>query len=106
VLIAGGSDKSLEFEQLARVIASQVRVLILLDGTATGKIMQAVERAGGKEKIAGTFDGLERAVERAAEIAREGEVVLLSPGCASFGMFANEFERGDKFKECISAMVQ
>jgi len=106
VLIAGGADKALEFEELARVIAQKVRVVILLDGTATEKIAQEIERAGGKEKIVGTFTDLQKAVERAAAIAQEGEVVLLSPGCASFGMFTNEFERGDEFKKCVSAMVQ
>lgn len=104
VLMAGGADKSLDFSEMARVIASNVQHLILLEGTATDKIARAVENAGAKEIIAGRFDDLPRAVERAKALARAGDVVLLSPGCASFGMFANEFERGEKFKQIVKAL--
>ncbi len=106
VLIAGGADKALEFEGMAHVIVDKVRVLILLDGTATEKIAQAVERAGGKDLIAGRFADLQRAVERAREIAQAGEVVLLSPGCASFGSFENEFQRGEEFKKIVAEIVR
>lgn len=105
VLIAGGSDKALEFGHMAHVIAQKVRAVILLEGTATEKLEQEIERAGGREMIVGQFDSLRRAVERAAEIAQTGEVVLLSPGCASFGMFENEFERGEKFKEFVRSIA-
>lgn len=104
VLIAGGADKSLDFSEMARIIASNVRHLILLEGTATDKIASAVENAGAKEIIAGRFDSLPRAVEHAKALARGGDVVVLSPGCASFGMFANEFERGEKFKQIVRAL--
>ncbi len=102
VLIAGGADKSLDFEEVARVIAAKVAHLVLLEGTATDKFASAVEAAGAKGIIAGRFDNLPAAVERARGVARSGDIVLLSPGCASFGMFANEFERGVKFKEIVS----
>lgn len=105
VLIAGGADKGLDFTEMARVAAIQVRHLILLDGSATAKITRAVQNAGGKEIIAGQFDDLPPAVERAKELARPGDVVLLSPGCASFGMFANEFERGERFKQIVRQFV-
>jgi UDP-N-acetylmuramoylalanine--D-glutamate ligase len=99
VLIAGGADKSLDFSEMARVIAEKVRAVVLLEGSATDKLASALP----KEIVAGRFDDLQPAVERAQEIARQGEIVLLSPGCASFGMFANEFERGTKFKEIVSS---
>jgi len=104
VLIAGGADKSLDFSEMAREIAAKVRYLILLEGSATDKLAGAVQAAGAKEIIAGRFDNLQTAVERARSIARAGEIVLLSPGCASFGMFANEFERGDQFKRIVSQL--
>lgn len=104
VLFAGGSDKQLDFDEMAQVIVKNVRQVILLQGAATEKIAQALVRAGSNDLIVGTYDNLPSAVERAREIAREGEVVLLSPGCASFGMFANEFERGDKFKALVSQL--
>lgn len=99
VLIAGGADKSLDFGEIARVIATKVRAVILLEGNATDKLASALP----KEIVAGRFDDLQCAVERAQEIARDGEIVLLSPGCASFGMFANEFERGDQFKAIVNS---
>lgn len=105
VLIAGGADKALDFTEMARAIATNVKHLILLEGTATDKIAGAVQAAGAKDSLAGRFDNLPRAVERAHQVARAGEVVLLSPGCASFGMFANEFERGEKFKEIVQELV-
>ena len=104
VLIAGGADKSLDFSEMARVIAKQVKYLVLLEGAATDKLAAAVEIAGGKEIIAGKFDNLSAAVERAKNVAQAGDVVLLSPGCASFGMFANEFERGEQFKSIVNQL--
>lgn len=104
VLIAGGADKALDFSEMARVIVSNVRHLILLEGSATDKIASAVENAGAKEITAGRFDDPQRAVERAKALARAGDVVLLSPGCASFGMFANEFDRGEKFKQSVKEL--
>ncbi len=105
VLLAGGSEKNLEFDEMAKVIAEHVRQVILLEGEATEKIAQALVRAGSKDLIAGTYNDLQSAVERAKQIAKEGQVVLLSPGCASFGMFANEFERGIKFKELVNQLT-
>ncbi|CAG0989048.1 UDP-N-acetylmuramoylalanine--D-glutamate ligase [Anaerolineae bacterium] len=104
ILITGGADKSLDFTEMARVIASKVKRVILLEGTATEKIARALHDAGADDRIAGRFDDLQHAVERAKEIAQSGDVVLLSPGCASFGMFANEFERGEKFKELVNSL--
>lgn len=103
ILIAGGADKSLDFSEMARVITAKVKRVILLEGTATEKIARAVRDAGADDRIAGRFDDLPRAVERAKEIAQSGDVVLLSPGCASFGMFANEFERGERFREIVNS---
>ncbi|MBM3127809.1 MAG: UDP-N-acetylmuramoyl-L-alanine--D-glutamate ligase [Chloroflexi bacterium] len=103
VLIAGGADKSLDFSELARVIAQKVRAVILLEGNATDKLEGEIRGAGGEGLLVGWFDNLQRAVERAREIARDGEIVLLSPGCASFGMFANEFERGDQFRKIVNS---
>jgi UDP-N-acetylmuramoylalanine--D-glutamate ligase len=48
------------------------------------------------------MDNMKAAVKKAAEIARTGDVVLLSPGCASFGMFKNYKERGELFKEAVN----
>ncbi len=105
VLIAGGADKALDFAEMARVISKRVRHLVLLEGTATDKLESAVRETGSAEILAGRFDELPAAIERARNLARPGDVVLLSPGCASFGMFANEFERGEAFRRLVAALT-
>jgi UDP-N-acetylmuramoylalanine--D-glutamate ligase len=105
VLIAGGADKSLDFSDLARVLVQRVRAIILLEGSATDKLARALEHAGGSALVVGRFDDFERAIKKSREIAHDGEIVLLSPACASFGMFANEFERGALFKEIVNRMT-
>jgi UDP-N-acetylmuramoylalanine--D-glutamate ligase len=102
VLIAGGSDKGLDYAELARMIASSVKHVVLLEGTATDKLAGAIEAAGGGAVITGRYDDFQRAVEQARQVAERGDLVLLSPGCASFGMFANEFERGEQFKRIVN----
>ncbi|MDE3091911.1 MAG: UDP-N-acetylmuramoyl-L-alanine--D-glutamate ligase, partial [Chloroflexota bacterium] len=105
VLIAGGADKLLDFGEMARVIAAKVRRVILLEGSATDKLASAIQAASAKDIVIGRFGDLQTAVTRAQGEARRGEVVLLSPGCASFGMFSNEFERGEQFKRIVSQLV-
>jgi UDP-N-acetylmuramoylalanine--D-glutamate ligase len=100
VLIAGGADKNLDFGELGAAIAQRVKALVLLEGTATDKLAATV-RAAKADLIAGRFNDLRAAVRAAQDIARPGDTVLLSPGCASFGMFANEFERGERFKAIV-----
>ncbi|MCL4395580.1 MAG: UDP-N-acetylmuramoyl-L-alanine--D-glutamate ligase [Chloroflexi bacterium] len=106
ILIAGGSDKSVDMTELGLAIAARVRQVVLLAGSATDKLAQAIESAGAGAKIAGRYDDFDAAVQRARSVARTGDVVLLSPGCASFGMFANEFERGDQFKRIVRRLTK
>ena len=99
VLIAGGSDKELEFERFGEAVRrldSRVKAVVLLEGSATAKMAPAFG-----EKAAGPFTEFQAAVEWARELAASGDVVLLSPGCASFGMFRNEFDRGDQFNQLV-----
>ncbi len=103
VLIAGGADKNLEFEDVAREMARRAQHILLLEGTATDKIERALRKVGASN-LEGRFSSLEEAVAAAASLARPGDLVLLSPGCASFGMFANEFERGDRFKSIVEQL--
>ncbi len=99
VLIAGGADKALDFSALGEAVAapsSRVRAVVLLEGDATDKVAAAVG-----PKAVGRYRDFPAAVHRAAALASPGDVVLLSPGCASFGMFANEFDRGDQFNAIV-----
>ncbi len=105
VLLAGGADKHLEMGALARDIARRVRALVLLDGSATGRLHQAVQdhiAPGSREpQICGPYADFAAAIRAAQDLAAPGDVVLLSPGCASFGMFHNEFHRGDEFRRIV-----
>jgi UDP-N-acetylmuramoylalanine--D-glutamate ligase len=98
-LIAGGRDKGGDFSRLAPAIRRRVKRLVLI-GEAASLIANAVQ---GYETIdrAGT---LREAVERAAAGATAGEVVLMSPACASFDMFADYQDRGRQFKALVQSL--
>ena len=106
VLIAGGEDKNLEFSVFGKVIAEKAKKIILLKGSATEKLLPEIKKndAEGKFSEIPVVDSMEKAVEIAANLAGEGDVVLLSPGATSFGLFLNEFDRGDKFKESVKKL--
>lgn len=97
ILIAGGRDKAGPFEELTDLVAERVAHLLLI-GEAAGRIRTAWPGAAAE-----TLPDLAAAVERARRLARPGMVVLLSPGCASFDMFRNYEQRGDRFRELARA---
>lgn len=100
ILISGGADKNLDFTELGKLIGEKCKLLILLPGTATAKIKTAV---GQKIPFSRAAD-MSKAVSQAAKLAKPDETVLLSPGCASFGLFRHEFERGEKFNEAVQLL--
>ena len=108
VLIAGGYDKKLPFDELAEAVCGPVRVLILLGKTAS-KIEAAVRehaaRTGAPLPELVHVGSLEAAVAEAADRARPGEVVLLSPACASYDMFPNFEVRGRRFAELVRRLA-
>ncbi|MBP8612549.1 MAG: UDP-N-acetylmuramoyl-L-alanine--D-glutamate ligase [Candidatus Atribacteria bacterium] len=101
ILILGGSSKNNSFKKLAELFDLHVKFLILLGETA-----DEIERAA---KLA-QFDkyakvnSLREAVDFAKSIAKSGDIVLLSPACASFDMFKNFEDRGEKFKEIVNTL--
>jgi len=98
VLIAGGSSKGADFTALgAQLAAGRVQAVILL-GEEGERIARAALQAGFAGELVQGCQGMAQAVEAARARARPGEVVLLSPGCASFGMFANYKDRGEQFR--------
>lgn len=105
--IAGGSDKRLSFGALADAILKHSHALILFQGDATEKLIQALRERLPEEKKNQPFtvvESMEKALELACQSAKPGEVVLLSPGVASFGLFKNEFDRGDQFRKGVAAL--
>jgi len=104
ILLAGGSDKGLDYDEIGSLIASKVKTLILTGPTAI-KIEEATRKApnGDNVEICFTKD-LEESVKLANRKAKQGEVVLLSPASASFDAFKNFAERGNKFKEFVNQL--
>lgn len=96
ILIAGGEDKKLYFNGLARAIKKLIDVLILLPGSATDKLMRALDKDFTSINEVKT---MKEAVRSAHTVAGKGDWILLSPGAASFGLFLNEFDRGRQFKK-------
>lgn len=96
VLIAGGSDKSNDFSAFAEE-AKSLKAIILLAGSGTERIIALLEKENIPYK--GPYTSMQDVVDSAAQSATRGDIVLLSPGCASFGLFHHEFERGDLFKK-------
>lgn len=100
-LIAGGSDKGLPYDDMAKTIQQLGTRVILLDGSATAKIERALVEAGAADAVIARTQTMDEAIDVGRAAAKERDIVLLSPGAASFGMFANEFERGDQFREIV-----
>ncbi len=104
ILIAGGYDKQLSFEEFGVIVNRQTDHVILL-GAAAEKIEEAVRRAahGSPKPGIHRVDDLAEAVSAAKRIAVQNMVVLFSPACASFDMFPNFEVRGDTFRELVLA---
>lgn len=101
ILIAGGATKNLNLTEFAKAIAKKTKTVILLEGTATNELEKKIKKHGGERLIAGKENNFERAVKLAYSLSLPGDIVLLSPGCASFGIFKNEFDRGAQFKKIV-----
>ena len=95
VLVCGGNEKKLGLQPLAEA-AAEASSVVLLSGTGSEKLVPVLQEK--QIKFSGPFNMLEKAVEAALEKARPGGAVILSPGCTGFGMFLNEFDRGNKWK--------
>ena len=95
-LIAGGTDKELDFEILEEL---EVESVHLIAGSATDHMIEVLDR--NHTSFYGPFDSLDMAVASATCLAKAGSIVLFSPGCTSFELFRNEFHRGDVFVELV-----
>ncbi|PIS28312.1 UDP-N-acetylmuramoyl-L-alanine--D-glutamate ligase [Candidatus Saganbacteria bacterium CG08_land_8_20_14_0_20_45_16] len=98
VLILGGKDKGVSLEQLVKAVKKNVAEVILI-GQATKRFKQVLAAKGFKAILLAKT--MPDAVKKSLELARQGDVVLLSPACASFDMFSNFEERGRLFKQTV-----
>jgi UDP-N-acetylmuramoylalanine--D-glutamate ligase len=108
VLLAGGRDKKLPWGEMAALAAQKVRYLVTFGehGPAIAEYVRAARLLGGRLEGIDTFKTLDEAVKRAAEVARQGDVVLLSPGGTSYDSYADFAARGDHFKELVNALEE
>ncbi len=106
VLIAGGYDKHLDYEPIAEPILEKVKTLILM-GATSEKIYGVVKKKSeelNKNIEIYKENSLESAIKRAQQKAKTNQIVLFSPASASFDMFKNFEERGNKFKELVKKL--
>jgi UDP-N-acetylmuramoylalanine--D-glutamate ligase len=101
IQIAGGADKGASYNKLAKVIKKKTELLILLPGAGSEKIKLALKSEKYHPKKIKTAKDMKEAVEIAKRHAKPGHIILLSTGCASFGIFKNYKERGDLFKKYV-----
>ena len=99
VWIVGGKDKGNDYSVLDELVRKKVKAIVCL-GLHNERIHEAFEGIVGKENMVDT-DSAEKAVRAAAGLAQAGDVVLLSPCCASFDLFKSYEDRGEQFKEAI-----
>lgn len=97
IVIVGGADKQLPLEDLAKALNQSTKKIILLQGSGTDKLLPLLKAS----LVLGPFDSMQTAVSSAKSVAHPGDVVILSPAFASFGLFVNEFDRGDQFNQCV-----
>ena len=120
-LVAGGSSKNLDMTSLAEKIAKtdDIKKVVLLKGEATEELLSLLKKMGQEKKVIAVVGDMKESVEKliseikggnqATEEALENlgitteNVLLLSPGCASFGLFDNEFDRGRQFRRAINS---
>ncbi len=106
ILIAGGYDKHIPFEPLAYEGYPYIKELILMGATKDKikEVFYKLEKEKGIKINIKIADSLEEAVKIAKEYSHEGDIVTLSPACASFDMYPNFMERGNKFKEIVNSL--
>ncbi len=110
VLVAGGNTKQLPLEDWPAAIVRRCRDVVLLTGSGTNELMpillEEAMKQGVNDPVRGVFDNFTSALDTAVALARPGDVLLFSPGFTSFGMFLNEFDRGDHFVAYVRRLEQ
>jgi len=99
ILIMGGADKGLDMTKLTNEVPRFCKEVVLLSGTGTEKIKQALAGVPVAE-----FDDLKKALNYGISRAKMGDIILFSPAFASFGMFKNEYDRGEQFVKAVKEL--
>ena len=108
ILIAGGKDKNIPYDDLGHLLATKVKKLILIGATAQkieNSLISEIEKTGiGKDIEIYHCKNYDEVVKTAYKISNEGDIVVLSPASTSFDMFKNFEERGNLFKELVNKL--
>ena len=103
ILLAGGAEKQSSFRSLALAVRKKAKAVILFKGSASPRLKKALIQADYHGSIL-TFGSMAAAVKSAFRRAQPGEIILLSPACASFGLFRNYKDRGKQFKQAAISL--
>jgi UDP-N-acetylmuramoylalanine--D-glutamate ligase len=101
ILIMGGVDKGNDYRQIEQLVEQKVKALICM-GKDNSKL---VDFFGKKVPMIFTVDSMQKAVQLSSDLGTEGDVVLLSPACASFDLFKNYEDRGRQFKVAVAGLL-
>lgn len=104
ILLAGGADKGSEYKEFAKEIKNKVKFLILFQGEGTNKLIKELEKLNFNKNKLQVVDSMKKAVKMAKKYAEKNNIVLLSTGSASFGVFKNYKERGNLFKKYVKEL--
>jgi UDP-N-acetylmuramoylalanine--D-glutamate ligase len=101
IVIWGGVDKGFEVKKLAKEFMERNLHLFLFKGTAGERMLKSLKKDYIKKYVTSNVQTMNDAVEMAYKISKKGDTIVLSPGAASFNMFLNEFDRGNKFVKAV-----
>jgi UDP-N-acetylmuramoylalanine--D-glutamate ligase len=104
IFLAGGAEKNSDFKELARVVKKRIKFAILFKGDATPRLKRELLKAGMASSRIKVVNSMREAIKKAQKKSKEKDIVLLSPACASFGMFKNYKERGRLFKKEVKRL--
>lgn len=103
ILIAGGMNKNMPYEEYAKALERGVKKVFFLVGDSTDEIKKLIKN---KDLIASTYDNLEKLLTDVKKEAKPGDIILLSPAATSFNLFQNEFDRGRKFNKAVEKIFK
>ncbi|MEK7107625.1 MAG: UDP-N-acetylmuramoyl-L-alanine--D-glutamate ligase [Patescibacteria group bacterium] len=104
ILILGGSDKGLDMSKLVAEIPKYCKGVVLLPGTGTEKLISNSKFLISNQTPISNVKNLREAVKKTVAIAKRSDIILFSPALASFGMFKNEYDRGEQFNVVVKSL--
>lgn len=105
VIILGGSDKGIPFDELVKTVKNSNVKHVLAIGDTGPIIAKMLQNIGYSSVTTEGLGTMEQIIHKASIVASEGDIVLLSTGCASFGMFENYKDRGNQFNQAVQELV-